>query len=627
MDCRVKPGNDDRGCVDLLGIRSGVSIPTARRRPDERPVNHSRFISINQRAAAAAASRMSFVSCRGPARLIVPIGVGALMLALAVPQVAAQSPAMPSGMRTTLDDDSEAPGRARRPRQPKRTRDTAPIGQVPTFSLPAGSGAGRTGFISTKTKGKAATRSTAKKTTGPVQSGPLSLSASGSVTSPDRSVPSDKSPAKPPATPAPSPKDAAKSAKPVTPPKPPALMEREQLKEQLNGLPNTVVAIPRKPPEEDPFAPLGVRAGAFVLRPAIETTGGYDSNPGRSNGGKGSAFVTPAAELQARSDWLRHELTAEIRGAYTAYEATPQLDGPNLNAKVAGRVDVTRDTRVLLEGRYLLYAANPGTPGLPADLAALPIVTQAGATVGVVQNFNRLEWASKSTFDRIEWDSSKLTDGSTASNKGRNYNQFGMQDRVSYELTPGFKPFVDVAIDTRDYDLFIDAGGVHRDSNGIAAKAGSSFEITRTLVGEAAIGYIQRTYKDPTLPDLRGVLYDASLLWAATGLTNVKLSVATTAQETSLVGVSGILSYDAGLQVDHAFRRWLIGTARLSYGLDEFVGSSREDQRYAASAALTYKLTRTLQVKGEVRREGRRSNQPGNDYDATIGLIGLRWQP
>src|SRR2546428_251834 len=111
MDCRVKPGNDDRGCVDLFGIRSGVSIPSARLRPDEPPVNHSRFISINQRAAAAAASRMSFVSCRGPARLIVPIGVGALMLALALPQVAAQSPAMPSGMRTTLDDDSEAPGR------------------------------------------------------------------------------------------------------------------------------------------------------------------------------------------------------------------------------------------------------------------------------------------------------------------------------------------------------------------------------------------------------------------------------------------------------------------------------------------------------------------------------------
>src|SRR2546428_11947123 len=104
----------------------------------------------------------------------------------------------------------------------------------------------------------------------------------------------------------------------------------------------------------------------------------------------------------------------------------------------------------------------------------------------------------------MEWDSSKLTDGSTASNKGRNYNQFGMQDRVSYEFTPAFKPFVDVAVDTRDYDLFIDAGGGHRDSNGISAKAGRRFEISRTLTGEAGNGYIQRTYQQTTLPELRG---------------------------------------------------------------------------------------------------------------------------
>jgi hypothetical protein len=88
-----------------------------------------------------------------------------------------------------------------------------------------------------------------------------------------------------------------------------------------------------------------------------------------------------------------------------------------------------------------------------------------------------------------------------------------------------------------------------------------------------------------------------------------------------------VLSYDSTLQVDHAFRRWLIGTTKLSYGLDDFVGSSRQDQRYAASAALTYKLTRTFLVKGEVRHEWRRSNEPGNDYEATIGVVGLRWQP
>ena len=107
----------------------------------------------------------------------------------------------------------------------------------------------------------------------------------------------------------------------------------------------------------------------------------------------------------------------------------------------------------------------------------------------------------------------------------------------------------------------------------------------------------------------------------------MKLVVATTPQETTIPGVSGILTYDTGLQVDHAFRRWLIGSVRLAYGIDDYVGSPRQDHRYAVGGQLTYKLTRTFQVKGEVRHEWRTSNFPGNDYEATVGLVGLRWQP
>src|SRR5262245_52583031 len=35
-------------------------------------------------------------------------------------------------------------------------------------------------------------------------------------------------------------------------------------------------------PDEDIFAPTGLHAGTFMLRPAVETTVGYDSNPARS---------------------------------------------------------------------------------------------------------------------------------------------------------------------------------------------------------------------------------------------------------------------------------------------------------------------------------------------------------
>jgi len=426
-------------------------------------------------------------------------------------------------------------------------------------------------------------------------------------------------PAAPPSAPGP--------AKPITPQKPPALTERQDAKDELNALPNTVVSFPKRTPEADPFSQVGLYYGSFLVRPAIEVAGGYDTNPARSSGGKGSPFFNVAPELRVQSDWERHELTMEIRGSLTDYPATPELNGRSLGAKVASRIDVHDGTGILVEGDYLAQTANPAIPGLPADLASLPIYTTAGGTAGVAQRFNHLELLFKGSFTRINWDDSQLTNGQVASNKGRDYNQFGVQGRATYELTPDFKPFTDVAVDTRDYDLLIDAGGVNRDSDGVAAKAGVALNIARTVTGEAAIGYIQRTYKDPTLPDMRGVLVDASLVWQATALTNVKLGVVTTPQETPLVGVSGILSYDAGLSVEHSFRRWLIGTARIAYGVDEYVGSIRQDQRYTVGAGILYKLNRDWQVRGDVRQEWRTSNVPGNNYTATIGTVGLRWQP
>ena len=45
-----------------------------------------------------------------------------------------------------------------------------------------------------------------------------------------------------------------------------------------------------------------------------------------------------------------------------------------------------------------------------------------------------------------------------------------------------------------------------------------------------------------------------------------------------------------------------------------------------SSGALTYKLNRMAQVKGEVRQEWLRSTVPGVDYAATVFLLGMRLQ-
>jgi len=96
--------------------------------------------------------------------------------------------------------------------------------------------------------------------------------------------------------------------------------------------------------------------------------------------------------------------------------------------------------------------------------------------------------------------------------------------------------------------------------------------------------------------------------------------------ELVLPGASGVLYRDFGFEIDHDFRRWLTGAIKLGYGADSYVGVDRFDNRYTAGASLAYKVTRTVQIKGEFRHDWLRSTVTGVDYDANIALATVRLQ-
>jgi hypothetical protein len=505
----------------------------------------------------------------------------------------------------------------REPEQAKGERrdDLAP-GRTRKYGRPPGSGAGRTGYISTNVsppKPKAGSKA-AQRAPG------MEAAGAGPARSPGAAVRGKTAPPRPANEPA-----GNRAAAPLgIIPAPVRAAGPDEPTQGIAGLNDRRYR--KLVVEEDPFGPVGIRLGSFVLRPAIEATTGHDSNPARVSGGRGSSLLIVAPELKVNSDWERHDLTANIRGSYSEYPSVPLADRPFLDARINGRIDVTRDTRVDLETRYILSTENPGSPNLQADLAKLPIYTDVGATAGIDRRFNRLDILLKGLIDRVDYQNSLLTDGTSASNKDRDYNQYGVQARAGYEVTPGLKPFVELDADTRVHDLSVDQSGYARDSEGFTPKAGTTFEITRKLTGEISVGYLVRTYKDPRLADLRGLIADASLIWTATGLTSVKLTASSAADESVVPGVSGLFRRDAGIEVDHAFRRWLLGTFKVGWGLDEYVGLNREDKRYAASLGIVYKLSRTMQLKGELREVWLRSNVSGVDYTATAVLVGLRFQ-
>jgi hypothetical protein len=267
-----------------------------------------------------------------------------------------------------------------------------------------------------------------------------------------------------------------------------------------------------------------------------------------------------------------------------------------------------------------------GSPNIQAGLSKLPINNTVGATLGGVEQFGRLGVTLKGTIDRSTYQPSEFTDGSTVSNDYRDFDQYGGIFRVAYEIDPGLKPFVEVDADTRIHDAAVDLFGENRNSTGASGKLGADVNLTNSLTGEIAIGYLQRDYQDPTLPNVGGVTLDGSLIWQATALTSAKFTAASEVNESTLQGVSGAFSRDVALEVDHAFRTWLIANGQIGYGRDEYAGLGRDDNRYFAAAGLTYKMNRMMQIKGELREDWLSSNVSGVAYSATSALVTLRLQ-
>jgi hypothetical protein len=390
--------------------------------------------------------------------------------------------------------------------------------------------------------------------------------------------------------------------------------------------------------DDDPFGAVGDYAGSFLVKSAVELSGGYDTNPGRTFVPKGSPFWVVAPEFLAVSDWERHALVADLRGSFTGYTNTfPPVDGvvssaptdvdrPDFTGHIDGRLDVSRDTRLLGELRLRVATDNPGSPNVQAGLARFPIYTTLGGTFGFDQNFNRLQVSGGATVDRTDYQWSKLTDGTLTSNDDRNFTQYGGVGRVSYDLTPAVKPFVEGEADNRVHDQRLDRNGYARDSTGGYIKAGSSFEFSRILIGQISIGYAARDYVDPRLERLQGLLVSSSLIWNATPLTTAKFISDTQIAETTLAGTSGVLIHTYTFEVDHDFRRWLTGIGRFTFGTLDYQGDIRKDKIYSIEGDLIYKMTRNLWIRGSLRRDWLDSNVPGSSSNATVVMLGVRLQ-
>ena len=142
--------------------------------------------------------------------------------------------------------------------------------------------------------------------------------------------------------------------------------------------------------------------------------------------------------------------------------------------------------------------------------------------------------------------------------------------------------------------------------------------------GEISVGHGTQRYADDRLPAIRGIIVDSNLAWRMTNLTSLLLTARTNVGESTLVGSGGSLSRTAGVEVRHAFRRHLIGTAGVSITHNDYEGIELSERETTALLGLDYYLNREVTLFGRYQHIDLDSTAIGRDYAVDELRLGVR---
>ncbi len=373
----------------------------------------------------------------------------------------------------------------------------------------------------------------------------------------------------------------------------------------------------------DPFAPLGVRLGSFVLFSSLETDGDYNSNLFASPVALGdySLEVRPAARLV--SDWSTHAVELRATGDLSFHDKYPTEDNRAYLVEGLGRLDVTRRTN--LQGAISQEYAQESRNAINASsIGTRPNVTVDRGRAALNHRFNRLSVQLRGAIVDTSY-STDVIDGVVESNADRDYSLFEEAFRPQWEFTPALFLFSDIAFNQRDYSIPAFTDGIIRSSTGQRYRVGVSFgDVGAYLRGEVSLGYGRQTPDNHELEVIDGMLIDANLTWLPTPLTSVLFTATSDVAETTTVDSGGVMERTYGLEARHSFETRLVGIAGLGYFTRDFVGAGIHENQLTAATGLEYYLSRQAVLFSRYQHTAFDTTSPNGNYTVEEVQLGVR---
>lgn len=373
----------------------------------------------------------------------------------------------------------------------------------------------------------------------------------------------------------------------------------------------------------EPFDPIGIPVGSFVLFPELEFGASAFNNLFRSPAARSdtSFDVRPSARLV--SNWRAHALEFRTTGTLSYFTEFDSENESGYLAEARGRIDVTRRTNLQATASRELTQESRSAIDASTVGDRVDVITDR-ATLALQHRFNRLTLQLRGSVTDQQFGNTS-TGNVTSQNDDRDLKTYEEAIRATWELKPTLFLFSELAINQRESERAAQSDNIRRDSKGERYRAGLGFGNTgQILRGEISLGYGVQRPDDPRLSNISGILIDSNLAWRLSELTSVLFNASSDVVETTTAGAGGVLTHQVGVEARHAFRRQLIGSAGLNYTLQDFAGVEIIETEWRATLGVEYFLNREAVLFGRFAHTIFNSTEPNTDYTSDEIRLGLR---
>jgi hypothetical protein len=359
----------------------------------------------------------------------------------------------------------------------------------------------------------------------------------------------------------------------------------------------------------------GINVDSFVVKPRLDETFGYDSNPsGGANNGS-SLLLRTAPSLTATSNWSRDALGFSISAENYEYFDLPQQDYTNWTISIGGGYTIGRSNLTLA---YSHLSLNQNATEVGALQSQTPVhYTVDDVRTGYTFDLGRISISPSIDLQYYNFGNATFLVGSSSQSVSQAYRDRvvltgGVTTRYELGAQRGLL-FVVQGVDSRYTDEQLQQPT--NDSTSVLALAGLDYQPDGPWRYQVLGGIEERNFKASQYQTHTAPIIAGDVVWTPTGLTTVTGSIARTIEAPSSEGSDGYTYTIASLVVDHELYRNILLEGRTRFQNAQYLQGGGSDTSYSLGVGINWLLNRNVRLSldyGFTQQTGSQGNNTNN---------------